>query len=139
MRKLLCLSFACLLLVSAFADNKCYTIAFSACSDKGPYELGVLKGLIENLPANQTTYDTVTGISMGGMSAALLASSPKGSEKEMLEEMEDVWYKLTDEGIYKNWPGGVVEGLFFQSGLTTTARSATTCTRSSLTRQSCAP
>ena len=113
MHKLIYVSLACLLLVAAAESDKCYTIAFSACSDKGPYEYGVLKGLIENLPANETLYDTTTGISMGGMNAALLASFPKGSEKEMIAEMERIWYRLTDEGIYKNWPGGVVEGLFF--------------------------
>jgi NTE family protein len=50
--------------------------------DKGAYQAGVIKGLIDNLPSNKTDYDLVTGISVGSINAAAFSVFEIGKEKE---------------------------------------------------------
>lgn len=47
---------------------------------KGAYEVGVLLGMLESLPAEELQWDVVSGISIGGVNAAMLALYEKGDE-----------------------------------------------------------
>ncbi len=54
---------------------------------KAAYEVGALKALIEQLPAQEVAYDIVSGVSMGAMNSALMSLFKKGDEKAALEYM----------------------------------------------------
>lgn len=52
---------------------------------KGAYEVGALKGLIDNLAAQDTAYDIVSGVSVGSINSAALSLFKKGEEKEAVD------------------------------------------------------
>jgi hypothetical protein len=45
---------SCCMLLATAADGKCRALAFGGAGDKGPFQVGALKGLIESLPAAET-------------------------------------------------------------------------------------
>lgn len=47
----------------------------------------------------------------------MLASFPKGSEKEAASRIEKFWVDASNSQLYKNWIGGITRGLFFEGGL----------------------
>ena len=46
--------------------------------DKGAFEVGVLKEFLKKLPAEETAYDVVTGVSVGALNAIHFAYTEKG-------------------------------------------------------------
>jgi predicted acylesterase/phospholipase RssA len=58
--------------------KKCYGIAFAEGPDLGPYQVGVLSGLVENLPAEEIAYTTVSGVSLGALNAHILSQFEVG-------------------------------------------------------------
>ena len=70
-----------------------------------------------SLDPSEYQYDTISGISGGAINAVLLASFPKGQEKEASKKIEQFWIDASNTKLYKNWLGGVARGLFFEGGL----------------------
>lgn len=67
----------------AFAANsKCYALAFSSGEQSSAYQAGVLQGLSASLGAAATAYSAVSGVSGGGVNAAILGSYAVGQENE---------------------------------------------------------
>lgn len=57
----------------AYADT-CYALAFSSGEQSAAYTAGVLKGLTTALGTDATAYSAVSGVSGGGVNAALLGN-----------------------------------------------------------------
>jgi hypothetical protein len=53
-REFLLVTLYCLVSFASAGSEKCRAIAFGGVGDQGPYQVGVLKGLIESLPAAET-------------------------------------------------------------------------------------
>lgn len=83
----------CLLSVgsSKSPDGKCRALALRGGGSKGSYEVGFLKGMINNLDPIDYRYDVVVGVSIGAINAALLALYEPGQEKAAVDELEDLW------------------------------------------------
>jgi predicted patatin/cPLA2 family phospholipase len=101
----------------AVAASRCRAVAFAGGCDKGPYEAGVLLGLVKNLPLGSAEYDVVTGISVGAINALVLSRFPKGQELEAANYLVNFWKDFKYYQFYSDWWGGLVEGLFIKSGL----------------------
>lgn len=106
-----------LLLSYTYADTRCRAIAFSGGCDKGPYEAGVLLGLVKNLPVGEAYYDVVTGVSVGAINALVLSRYPKGKELDAANYLVNFWKDFKYSQFYHDWWGGLAEGLFVKSGL----------------------
>lgn len=63
----------------AVADT-CYGLAFGSGTETSAYQAGVLKGLIATHGSSAHAYTAVSGMSGGGVNAAILASYPVGQE-----------------------------------------------------------
>ena len=63
----------------------------------GSFEVGVLKGLVDNMPPKEIGYDYVAGVSIGAYNAAYFATIPIGSEKEAVEKMLETWNMDTSD------------------------------------------
>lgn len=100
----------------AYAD-KCYALAFSSGEQSAAYTAGVLKGLATALGPDVTAYSAVSGISGGGVNGALLGNFAIGQEIEAADAMITFWQNSTTSTLYKDWLGGVVEGLTIKAGL----------------------
>lgn len=118
---------------------------------QGAYEAGVVKGLVENLPAegrrnraeqftlhdrkkhdriltyhrlhtfSEVRWDVTSGISAGSLVAASMLTFAKGDERALANFLVNVSTSLTKADIYQQWPMGVVEGLFERTGIFDTA------------------
>ena len=106
------------LISAAFAADKCRAFAFGGAGDRGSYQVGVLKGLIESLPAEETQYDVITGISTGSINAFAMAHYAKGNETAFVEFMSDWWTNdWSHRRIWYDWWFGAIDGLLFQDGV----------------------
>lgn len=102
----------------AFAGDKCRAFAFGGAGDKGAYQVGVLAGLIETLPAEETQYDVITGVSTGSINALAMGQFAKGNETAFVDYMQEWWTKdWSHKRIYDNWLLGPLEGLISKSGV----------------------
>jgi predicted acylesterase/phospholipase RssA len=59
----------------------------------------------------------VSGVSGGAVNAAILGSFPTGNESSAFERMNEFWQNTASSPLYKDWLGGVTEGLLVKSGL----------------------
>lgn len=100
----------------AYAD-KCYALAFSSGDQSSAYQAGALKGLVSVLGPNETAYSAVSGVSGGGVNAALLGSFALGQEADAAERIITFWQNTSNNKLYKDWIGGIVEGLTVKAGL----------------------
>lgn len=51
------------------------------------------------------------------MNAALLARHPIGKESDAVADMQQFWINAASSQLYKDWTGGIVDGLLFHGGL----------------------
>jgi predicted acylesterase/phospholipase RssA len=93
-------------------------LALEGGGDKGAYQSGAIKGLVDNVPNGETQWDVVTGISVGSMDAAALAIFDIGNESNAADFLVQTWREITGKkDIYQNWMFGPLEGLFYKTGL----------------------
>lgn len=84
----------------------------------GSYEAGAIKGLTSLLQGEEIAYDVLTGISIGSINSLVFAQFPKGQEQLSSDAVQGLWLNLNgSSNVIKNWPGGVIEGITFRSGL----------------------
>lgn len=85
--------------------------------DRGGYQAAVFAGLVDLLPAIETQYDVLTGVSVGSLNAAGIVGFEKGKEKEAADYVLKLWKDITKDDIFKSWTGGIVNGILFQAGI----------------------
>ena len=100
----------------AIADT-CYALAFSSGDESSAYQAGVLKGLVAKNGAELHAYSAISGMSGGGVNAAILGSYPVGQEASAADRMVTFWQHAGSDKLYKDWLGGVAEGLTIKGGL----------------------
>ena len=100
------------------SGQKCRVLVMAGGGSAGSYEAGVLQGLTSLLQSDDIAYDVLTGISIGSINSLSFAQFPKGQEKQASDILMSLWLNLNgSSNVIKNWPGGVVEGITFRSGL----------------------
>lgn len=62
-------------------------------------------------------YQAVSGVSGGAVNAAILASYEVGQESAAADRMKTFWENSADTKLYKDWLGGLAEGLLLKGGL----------------------
>lgn len=60
--------------------KKCKALVLEGGGDKGAYQVGALRGLVDNLPPKEVEYDVVTGVSIGAINAVGFSFFKKGDE-----------------------------------------------------------
>ena len=100
------------------SGQKCRVLVMAGGGSAGSYEAGALQGLTSLLQSDDIGYDVLTGISIGSINSLSFAQFPKGQEKQASDILMSLWLNLNgSSNVIKNWPGGVIEGLTFRSGL----------------------
>ena len=98
-------------------DGKCYALALQGGGDKASYQAGAIAQIIETV-GDKAQYDVVTGVGIGAINGAILASHEKGDEAAAAQEILEFWNNLKQKDVYKDWSwGGPVRGLLFKSAL----------------------
>jgi len=54
---------------------------------------------------------------MGAVNAAWASQFAKGEEHKMADELVDYWLKVRPRDVYKSWPGGYLQGMFYEPSL----------------------
>jgi predicted acylesterase/phospholipase RssA len=99
-------------------QNVCRALVLEGGGDKGAYEVGVLSGWLNNTKNPEDfQYDVVTGISIGSINGMGMAQFPKGKEVEAVEFLLNNWQDTKRKNVYKQWPGGLIEGLVSKPSL----------------------
>lgn len=82
MRTLFCSIFVVLLLTasSKAAQDHCYALALEGGGDKGAYQAGALSEILRHHGDESVQYDVISGIGVGAINGAHLASFEKGQE-----------------------------------------------------------
>jgi len=101
------------------SDKKCRILALQGGGDKGAYQAGAIHGLVNLLTAEEASWDVISGISVGSFNAAMIAVHEQGKEKQAGDLLLEEWRKITGGNyLFQQWPwGGVIRGLFFETGL----------------------
>lgn len=99
------------------SSDKCYALAFSAGEETSAYQAGVLTGFLDVNSADLHAYSAITGMSGGAVNAAILASYAEGDEKAAATRMVEFWLHASEGSLYKDWIGGVAEGVTLKDGL----------------------
>ena len=71
----------------AYADDRCYALAFSSGDESSAYQAGVLKGLAQAIEAEQRAYTAVSGVSGGALNSVILSSYAVGSEGDAADRI----------------------------------------------------
>ena len=105
------------IIYSASGAN-CYGISLGGGGAFGAYQAGSFAGLINNLPSNQVLYDVISGISVGSLNGGAISQFPIGQEKPASDFVLNIYQTFNgSQTVYKDWPGGLLDGLFFHSGI----------------------
>lgn len=109
---------ASLFLAAVSGQKSCKALVMEGGGDLGAYEAGVLSGFIHNTqnPAD-FAYDVITGISIGAINGMAIAQYPPGEEVAAFDFLVNGWKTATQRNVLKNYPGGILEGLFFEPSL----------------------
>jgi predicted acylesterase/phospholipase RssA len=97
--------------------DRCLGLVLKGGANKGSYEAGAIYTLIRNLPPEDVEYRVISGVSVGALSAAHVASYPVGQERQMADDLLKLWVEMTKENLYKPWTWGIIEGLIKEAGL----------------------
>lgn len=100
-----------------FWHKKCRALVLEGGGDRGAYQVGAIRGLVESMEAKESMYDVVSGVSIGSINAIGLSLFKKGDEDAATKWLIDLWHKMSADVIYSNWPGWIIEGAFFRKGL----------------------
>ena len=76
-----------------------------------------MKGLIAANGAAAHAYSAVSGMSGGGVNTAILGSFPVGEENAAADRIIKFWQDASNTRLYKDWSGGVAQGLIMEGGL----------------------
>jgi predicted patatin/cPLA2 family phospholipase len=79
--------------------------------------VGAIRGLVEALDPKESQWDVISGVSIGAINAVGFSLFKKGDEDAASQYMIDFWHNLTASKIYSNWPGYIIEGAFWRTGL----------------------
>ena len=107
-----------LLSSTAYAKQDiCHALALSGGGNKGAYEAGVVYQLAHSLPADEVTWDVVSGVSAGALNAAGISIFAVGDEIKMSEWLLGLWTSLETENVWTMWDEGFIWGFMNASGI----------------------
>ena len=79
------------------------------------YQAGVLQALADS--TDEVGYQAISGVAGGAVNSAILANYPVGQEGDAAARMKTFWENSANAELYKNWLGGLAEGLLVKGGL----------------------
>jgi len=98
------------------SQEVCRALVLSGGGNKGAYEVGVIHGMVNLLPADDVKYDVVSGVSAGALNAAGMFIWQKGDEVRMADWLVTLWSSISFDMIFKVWGEGVMSAFKNHSG-----------------------
>jgi NTE family protein len=95
-------------------------MVLSGGANNGAWELGVMWGLAHYGDPEDYFWDVATGVSAGSINTAYMSAFAPEDVLLMTESYSDLMQNTVSHDIWKNWPGGPLEGLLFKRGLLNT-------------------
>lgn len=112
-------SIATILALTASQANadKCYALALSSGDQTAAYQAGVLSSLFGAESPDLIAYTAISGMSGGAVNASILGSYNLGDENFAAQRMITFWQNSSNNKLYKDWLGGLAQGLTMEGGL----------------------
>ena len=104
-------------LAQQVAADKCYALALSSGDQNSMYQAGVLKAFATTMEASEVAYSAISGVAGGAVNSSILANYPAGQEEAAADRMKTFWDNSVSADLYKDWIGGLAEGLLVKGGL----------------------
>ena len=82
----------------------------------GAYQAAVYVGLVNNLPAEEVTYDVITGVSAGSLNSLGLSMFEASDVEDASLFIYGLWNSIPQYKAFSTWKGGILVG-FFKKGL----------------------
>lgn len=98
-------------------SSKCFALAFSSGDQSSAYQAGVIQGFAQTMAASDMAYTAVSGVSGGAVNSVLMANYEVGQESTAADRMVQFWSDSATTDLYKDWVGGIANGLLFKGGL----------------------
>ncbi|GAM26516.1 hypothetical protein SAMD00019534_096910 [Acytostelium subglobosum LB1] len=99
------------------AGSTCRGITLSGAGAFGAFEAGVIWGLLDKRATSDVEWQFATGVSAGSLNAAIMSMFSVGDESAASQYLNNLWLGITQEQVFVEWPGGVVDGLLLQKGI----------------------
>ena len=96
--------------------KKCRALVLQGGGDKGAYQVGALSEMLRLIP-DDIHYDVVSGVSAGALNAGGFSQFPPGEEAQAVEFLLDIWRNIHSDNVFTEWPGGIIDGLFYEPSL----------------------
>ncbi|CAI2372707.1 unnamed protein product [Moneuplotes crassus] len=109
--------FIVLLLSASVQGAPCRALVLEGGGDRGAYQAGAIRGMYEELGSNETTYDVISGISVGAVNAVAYSLYPPGEEEKATKWLMDFWKGMQRDKVFVNWPYYILEGVFYEGGI----------------------
>ena len=96
-------TFALGMIAQVAQAEKCYVLALSSGEESAAYQAGVIKGLAETLDMHNRSYDAISGVQGGAVSAVLLSAFEKGDEVAAAQRLQTFWQNAANStlcGLY---------------------------------------
>ena len=113
------MKFLCVFIIALGVSAEiCRTVALEGGGSHGAYEAGALWTLVNMLDPAEVAYDMISGISTGALNTGAMVQFPQGQEKPMADFLVNTWLTIGGrENVFKDWPGGITQGLLFMRGI----------------------
>lgn len=105
------------LLAFSSADQYCRGLALGGGNDLGAFQAGAIVGLLNNLPAQETNYQIVTGLGVGAINALIVSKFNNSQNAQLENELASFWQTSDRRDFLRDWVFGRVDGYFKHSGL----------------------
>mmetsp|Transcript_5905 Transcript_5905/g.10511 ORF Transcript_5905/g.10511 Transcript_5905/m.10511 type:complete len:314 (+) Transcript_5905:200-1141(+) len=105
------------LIAFSSADQYCRGLALGGGNDLGAFQAGAIVGLLNNLPAQETDYQIVTGLGVGALNALIVSQYNNSQNAQLEERLSDFWENADRSDFLKDWTFGRIEGTINKSGL----------------------
>jgi hypothetical protein len=81
--------------------SKCWDLALKRCGSLGSYEAGAVKAFAKFIkPLSEMEWDTIRGVLVGALNAFGFAVFAKGEETKMAEYSYNVWFNISNAGVF---------------------------------------
>lgn len=102
--------------ITSVHSKKCRALTMSGAGALGSYQAAVFVGLVNNLPAEDVSYDVITGVSAGSLNAIGLSGFDPDDSQSASDFIYAMWASIPQYKAFTTWSGGILAG-FWKKGL----------------------
>ena len=100
--------------------RQCLCLVLSDSLNLGPYQAGVIKGIVDKYKGSGLAeYQVVSGVSLGAINAHIFSQHEAGDEVNAAKALVKFWEKLAEDNkdLVQSWSWGMLYGFYYENSL----------------------